>query len=236
MNLRVLIEPAIRASYPALQVRVLRAKGKLSMSLDESRTQIDAACEALRASDISIDHLSEHEVVAAWRNAYRAFGASPSKFKSSIEALMRRALKGGSLATPIALVNLYNAASLRHLTPLGAYDVSLLPAGPIELRYSRPTDTFAPLGGEAKDFPLSTRTVVYASENRVLCWGFNCRDARDAALREATEELVVFAESFDDRQAKRAEDALIDLQQQLGAGFESVSFVRITEAGVDYSV
>src|SRR3712207_6820272 len=38
--------------------------------------------------------ISEHPRIAAWRDAYRAFGAKPSEHRSSIESLARRVVKG----------------------------------------------------------------------------------------------------------------------------------------------
>ncbi len=43
--------------------------------------------------------VTEHPQIAPWREAYRAFGAKPKDNPSSIENLLRRALKGQQLRT-----------------------------------------------------------------------------------------------------------------------------------------
>src|ERR671936_647337 len=51
------------------------------------------------------DHL------AAWRHAYRAFGAKPQRTPCSAEALWRRLQRDGALTSINAIVDLYNAVS-----------------------------------------------------------------------------------------------------------------------------
>jgi DNA/RNA-binding domain of Phe-tRNA-synthetase-like protein len=55
--------------------------------------------------------LTEHARILCWREAYRAFGAKPKDYPSSIENLLRRALKGEPLRSINPLVDLYNVVS-----------------------------------------------------------------------------------------------------------------------------
>ena len=48
--------------------------------------------------------------MAAWREAYRAFGAKPQRTRNSLEALLRRA--GSGLPRVNRLTDLYNAVSV----------------------------------------------------------------------------------------------------------------------------
>lgn len=64
------------------------------------------------------------------------------------------------------------------------------------MRHADPVqDQFKPLGATANDFPLHKELVVYATGNKVLCWGFNCRDSQDTCLSETTDEAVFFGEA-----------------------------------------
>jgi len=60
--------------------------------------------------------------VAAWRDAYRAFGAKPQRTRNSLEALMRRAESG--LPRVNRLTDIYNALSVLHQVPIGGEDLS----------------------------------------------------------------------------------------------------------------
>jgi DNA/RNA-binding domain of Phe-tRNA-synthetase-like protein len=64
-----------------------------------------------------------HPRVAPWREAMSAMGVSGRKFPSSIEALLRRAFKGGEPPRINPLVDFYNAVSLRHVVPAGGFDL-----------------------------------------------------------------------------------------------------------------
>ena len=61
--------------------------------------------------------------VAAWQDAYRAFGAKPQRTASSVDALWKRARAGG-LPRVNWLVDVYNAVSVRHVLPVGGEDLA----------------------------------------------------------------------------------------------------------------
>jgi DNA/RNA-binding domain of Phe-tRNA-synthetase-like protein len=109
---------------------------------------------------------AEFPRIAAWREAYRRFGARPSDFRSSIEALARRVLRGDALPSINALVDIGNLVSLRYLVPVGVHPV---PAGEgvLCLRLSEPTDSFQPPDGAAAEAPEKGE-VVFVLENTVL--------------------------------------------------------------------
>ncbi|MGW8704697.1 B3/B4 domain-containing protein [Brevundimonas sp. NPDC055812] len=58
----------------------------------------------------------------AWRDAYRAFGGKPQRTPCSVEALRKRAQRDGNLPPVSAVVDLYNAVSLRYALPIGGED------------------------------------------------------------------------------------------------------------------
>ena len=59
--------------------------------------------------------------IAAWRDAYQAFGAKPQRTRNSLEALTRRAVDG--LPRVDRLTDLYNAISVLHQIPVGGEDL-----------------------------------------------------------------------------------------------------------------
>ena len=62
--------------------------------------------------------------VAAWREAFKSFGAKPNKTRNSLEALTRRLEKpDGALPRINRLTDVYNAISIKHQIPLGGEDV-----------------------------------------------------------------------------------------------------------------
>ena len=78
--------------------------------------------------------------VAAWREAYRAFGAKPQRTRNSLEALLRRAASG--LPRVNRLTDYYNAVSVLHQLPLGGEDLT---------RFAGPPRLFRATGAEPFD-------------------------------------------------------------------------------------
>lgn len=174
-----------------------------------------------------VEELAATAPIARWREAYRQEGLKPSRFRSSIESLIRRAARGDSVAVS-PLVDLYNGVSLRFRIPLGAVDLALLPEQDIQFRHARPgADRFAPLGGDGVDFPLSTNLPIYASGNEVLCWGFNCRDSRVTALRPETESALFLTEVIDPSERGNAVEAMHFLARLLEDGTTALAIVLV---------
>ncbi len=93
-------------------------------------------------------------------------GVSGRRFPSSIEALLRRAFKGGEPPRINPLVDFHNSVSLRHVVPAGGFDLEDID-GPLELRLTRQKDTFQPLDGSS-EVGVEPGEVAYACGNEIL--------------------------------------------------------------------
>ena len=211
------ISPELFDRFPAVTVHALRVDGmKAALASVDTVALLNRVVEQCT---VDSEKVAEDDVVAGWREAYGMMGVKPSKFRSSIEALLRRASKKLPLDLPIPSVNLYNACSIAGKAPMGGYDLARLPGAEMVLRKARPaTDTFNPLGAEASAFPLTLDLVVYASGDEVLCWGFNARDAAQTALTADSDSGVFFAEAALASQVAPAKAAL----EMLKLEFEKV--------------
>lgn len=184
------------STYPDVVVAVVRVKilnlDKLAPIIHELSKQ----AENIHAELAIVEPITGLPEIAHWRSAYGLMDVKPSKFHSSIEALLRRVKKGGDLSTGLPIVDFYNLVSVVQRTPIGAYDADKLSDAGIRLRKAVPEkDVFHPLGGSADSFPLNPNLVVYGSSNEVLCWGFNTRDSRAVCVDENTTEVLFFSES-----------------------------------------
>src|SRR5919199_4296749 len=102
----------------------------------EEATLLLREVEARVREDPDLADVVGHPKIAAWRQAFSRFGARPSKFQASVEALARRARRGDALPPINPLVALYNAVSLRFLVPVGGDDLDLISGG-LHLRLAR---------------------------------------------------------------------------------------------------
>jgi DNA/RNA-binding domain of Phe-tRNA-synthetase-like protein len=83
--------------------------------------------------------------IAAMRNAYKALGKDPSRYRGSSEALLRRVLSGKGLYHINSVVDINNLVSLESLNPAGTYDLEKI-APPIELRIGAAGESYKGIG------------------------------------------------------------------------------------------
>jgi DNA/RNA-binding domain of Phe-tRNA-synthetase-like protein len=154
----------------------------------------DAVVEMLREAEasvrarLSVEHVAEEPRIKAWREAYRAFGAKPSEFRSSIEALARRALRSEPVPSINALVDIGNIVSLRHLLPAGGHAIDGL-TGDIALRLATGRETFVPFGTDQTEHPLPGE-VVFVEGDTVLTRRWTWRQANHTLTLLTTRAIV----------------------------------------------
>jgi DNA/RNA-binding domain of Phe-tRNA-synthetase-like protein len=162
-----------------------------------------------------IETLATHPRIAVWRNTYRAMGLKPSECRSSIEQLVRRHLRGDTVALGIPAVDLYNQISLAFLAPMGGYDLDRLSAEPVLLRPLMEDDEFTPLGGNADRMPLLESVLGYCQGDRCLCYAINHRDAAASAIQYGSVRALFVSEAVDCVGAEASQAALQTLSAHI---------------------
>lgn len=155
--------------------------------------------------------------VAAWREAYRAFGAKPQRTRNSLEALLRRTESG--LPRVNRLTDIYNAISVIHRIPLGGEDLARYLGSPRLVRAvgDEPFDTVAE--GETVIENPEPGEVVWRDDAGVTCRRWNWRQARRTALTDDTSSALFILDALDpmtDAELDAATDELVALLTQLG--------------------
>lgn len=178
------VDACVFALRPDYRAFLLAVDGIVSGPSDEAsnallRSAEDVAREAL--GDRPPEALPH---VAAWRDAYRAFGAKPQRTRNSLEALLRRV--PGGLPRVNRLTDIYNAISVFHQVPLGGEDLHSYIGAPRLIRASgeEPFYTMTD-GAEVVEYP-EPGEVVWCDEAGVTCRRWNWRQARRTQLRENT--------------------------------------------------
>jgi DNA/RNA-binding domain of Phe-tRNA-synthetase-like protein len=171
--LRAWVDPAIHERHPDYAAAVVVAAGLRNGPSDaDSERRLAAAEAGLRARGLT--RAAEDAHLAAWRQAFSAFGAKPSKYPSSAEALATRVLKGQPLPRINRLVDLYNAVSVRHLLPVGGEDSDRLD-GPLRLVIAEGDEPFDPRGdGAAVEYAVRGE-VIWRDDRGVTCRRWNWR-------------------------------------------------------------
>ena len=142
----------------------------------------------------------------------------------------------GSMA-PFDVMRLHHAVALRHVIPLGAFDMDAMPHPAITLRRARPrTDWFVPLGACPTDVPLGGDAIVLAAGSIVLGWGLRLRESRQTCLCTRTRRAAFVSETVSAAQADAAVRALEELRRRLrdaGAVVGQAAFVDAAQPITD---
>lgn len=174
-NLTYSISPEVFDKFPGYCRGVVLAFDVHNGPSPERLVLLLRAAELSVRNKTTIEGIAEHAKIKPWREAYKAFGAKPSEFRSSIEAMARRVLRGDTLPSINALVDIGNIVSLQHLLPVGGHATDELTQD-ISLRLARGDETFVPFGSSEVEHPLPGE-VIFAEGNTVLTRRWTWRQA-----------------------------------------------------------
>lgn len=134
-----------------------------------------------------------HPNIAAWRKAYKRFGSDPHQYRSSVESLVRRVLKGDSIPHINMLVDLYNYISLKYIIPVGGEDTDMI-RGSLQLAFADGTEPFIRLNGTENE-PPSAGEVAYKDDEGAVCRRWNWREAERTKLTEDTKNAIIILDA-----------------------------------------
>ncbi len=202
----------ITNAFPLYRVAVVVAEDlaiapERPPALDALIAEREAAARAQWAGT----ELSQIPGIAAWRAAYKGFGIRQTRYRSSVERLVKNVLAGRPLARVNAFVDLYNAVSLAHVLPLGADDLAHV-TPPLAFRYAREGDSFVDMAeeGDAPEAPKAGE-VVYADAAHVLCRRWNWRQDARSLITPQTARAVVTVQANGAGDVSAGAGDLIDL-------------------------
>lgn len=224
------VDAAVFALRPDYRALLLAVDGLVPGPSDQMSDALlqkaeAAACELLRDRPVAqLPH------VAAWREAYRAFGANPQRTRNSLEALLRRAASG--LPRVNRLTDIYNAVSVMHQVPAGGEDLTRYSGAPRLIRATgeEPFDTVAD-GMVVIEHP-DPGEVVWCDDAGVTCRRWNWRQARRTQLGDDTTTVLFILDALEpmtDEALHAAADDLVAHLSRLGPDVRVVR--RLIAAG-----
>lgn len=221
------IHPAVLANYPYAQIGVIVAtkinnSGHLPL-VTSIVNQLPAQLRLItnpadKNKPLDKENLSRHPQIDQWRTTYTNFGLKPSTYKSSVEALTRRAVgKDVKLWKINPAVDLYNTCSCLSLYPMGGYDIRKV-NGDIEIRYAHKDEHFDPLG--ADPFQAKGIEVVYADNEGAICYAWNYKDTKRTCIDNNTTSAIFFIDSS--LEVKNPFDTVEDAVNLLGVQLQKM--------------
>ncbi len=163
------------------------------LGVDNTRYTAELEEEISRAvaetrQTLSIDTLKDHPIIRAYRDFYwRVLGIDPTKQRPAQEALLRRILRGEPLPRISPVVDAGNAASVKHLVPIGLYDLAKIRGDALRIRMSRKGEVFRPIGGTPYELD---NQIVLASNGQIL-HVYPYRDSVETKIDPSTRDVLV---------------------------------------------
>jgi DNA/RNA-binding domain of Phe-tRNA-synthetase-like protein len=143
--------------------------------------------EAALRERLTIESLTEQPLIKAWREAFRSLGIKPGDFRSSIEAMTRRALRSEPIPSINALVDIGNIISLRYLIPAGGHSMDGLTQD-ISLRLADGSEDFIAFGSDVLEHP-NPGEIVFVEAKVVLTRRWVWRQSRHTLTLPETHSI-----------------------------------------------
>ncbi|MFF8606665.1 B3/4 domain-containing protein [Streptomyces sp. NPDC015346] len=219
MPLTLTVSDEVRALVPGFTHLAVEAHGLVNGPSDEASSALldDAARRLAQRLDGQAPDKDPH--IAAWRAAYTAFGAKPSRTRNSAEALARRALADGGLPRINRLVDAYNAISVAHLIPVGGEDLGRI-QGAMSLVRATGDEPFVTMaGGEETVEHPEPGEIVWRDEAGVTCRRWNWRQGPRTRIEDDTVDAIFLLESL----APMTREELMAAGTELAESLEKLS-------------
>jgi lysyl-tRNA synthetase class 2 len=218
VDMHIRIAPEILQKYPGAHVGWLDADVVVKDESPHVESLKVKMASVVAERGLKAATLSKHPRIDSWRKIYSAMGVKPSSYKCSLEALLRRILKGQGLWNVSSVVDCYNCISVMAMMPMGAHDLESLD-GDLELRFGRKGDLFLPLGAGGKVVQVEESHIVYADNTKICCWLWNHRDNRQCVVTPSTRRAIFIvdaAEEQDTPDVRKALDMLAENLEHIG--------------------
>ncbi|MFH1391247.1 MAG: lysine--tRNA ligase [Candidatus Diapherotrites archaeon] len=188
------VSEKVKENFPNLRLGILVLKNIANAKQSPEISKLLRKKESELRKDIEGKELSSVENLKLWREAYSSFGGKPKKYKPSVEALVKRVVKGEELPSINLLVDIYNYISIKYLLPAGGDDLDKI-EGKVSLDYATGKENFLMIGSNENDAPKEGE-IVYKDSKEVLCRRWNWRECDKTKLTEETKNAVIYIESL----------------------------------------
>ncbi|MGX1885361.1 B3/B4 domain-containing protein [Streptomyces sp. NPDC055287] len=188
------ISPAVAEAFPDALIAVVSATGlrnhepwpATAAAVEDLEQLVDGTWQPADETDPRIE---------AWHTAYRSFGTNPRRIRPSVDALGRRLAKKGTLPRINPAVDSYNAVSVRHGLPAGAFDLDHV-TGDIDIRHADGSENFTPLGEPDTVENPKPGEIIYADTTDVLTRHWNHRDAHRTRVTNDSTSVAFVLETL----------------------------------------
>lgn len=145
MKFNLEVSNELRQACPNYRGAAVYATVRNTLHSEGLWQEIDAFTRELQATE-TVDSIKQQTAIVATRDAYRACGKDPSRYRPSAEALRRRLLRGMDLYQIDTLVDLINLVSLRTGYSIGGFDADKIQGTNLCLGKGKADEEFEGIG------------------------------------------------------------------------------------------
>ena len=209
----------VSALCPDYRALLVLAEGLTPGPSDDTSEAMLRQAERRAVAALGDNPPEAHPHVAAWREAFRAFGAKPQRTRPSVEALLRRCRDG--LPRVDRLTDAYNAVSVTHILPVGGEDADRY-QGPPRLTRASGDEVFETTSNaeDVVEHPVPGE-VVWRDDAGVTCRRWNWRQCTRTRLTTSTTRAIFVLDALaplSDAALRAARDDLCAALDALGPG------------------
>ena len=200
------IEEGFRRACPGFRGVAISADVVNSEPDDALWCEIDSRVAAYREA-YTVDSVKDIDAIRATRDAYRALGKDPSRYRPSAEALCRRVMRGMQLYRVSTVVDLVNLVSMETGYSIGGFDADKIVGDRLVLGVGRDGEPYEGIGRG----PLNIASLpVYRDGAGGI--GTPTSDNERTKIDLATSHLLLIVNSYG---ATSPDDAAEELQALL---------------------
>ena len=173
--------------------------------------------------------IAEDGAVSPYVTAYKEAMKQIKRKKgaaASIDAMVKRILKGGAIGSVNKVVDIYNYVSLKHYFTCGGENLAKI-QGDMVLGFARGDEAFVPLG-EAEDAPPRQGELIYCDEAGAIVRSWLWREAERTKITEDAVDVLLYMECIDSQRREAFSQAVSELAwiaAQDTGGEASLSFL-----------
>lgn len=208
---KIKLEDSFLEIFPDAKIGILVCRG-----INNQKETEDKYAEYLEESGrVALQYVADPEfaqnpVIRTWRDAFYKFRTKKGA-RCSIEAMLKRVSKGGTIGCINPLVDLYNGVSLRYGVPVGGENIDAF-QGDICLTVAEGGEDFITYGSDKSEPPYEGE-VIYKDDVGAICRCLNWRESVRTMLTEDTVNAFMCIETVSEEDVPQMLEAQAALKK-----------------------
>lgn len=193
--MKFIIDQPVLDLFPNLVIAVPIIRG-----FDNTKGRLEALTllrqtEANIKASMTLKNFWQDKRVTVYLDAFKKFGTDPEIRRPAHIALVKRVLEGGQLPDINPIVNIYNAMSIKYLTPFGGENLDVL-KGNFRLYIAKGGEQWFPIGAD-KAKPALAGELVWGDDIDLSTRALNWRQCDRTKMTDETTNGFFVMDGFD---------------------------------------